>query len=60
MGVIYNGGRIGGAIAPYVVGALATSVQGFQIGMATAVVGFVVAFVVIASSVEAKGGMLSE
>ncbi|HEY3686286.1 MAG TPA: MFS transporter [Streptosporangiaceae bacterium] len=60
MGIIYNGGRVGGAIAPYVVGALASSVRGFQIGMATAVVAFVCAFVVIAISTETKGRVLRE
>jgi fucose permease len=60
MGIIYNGGRVGGAIAPYVVGALASSVRGFQIGMATAVVAFACAFVVIAISTETKGRVLRE
>lgn len=58
MGIIYNGGRVGGAIAPYVVGALASSVRGFQIGMGTAVAAFVFAFVIIASSRETKGRVL--
>lgn len=58
MGIIYNGGRVGGAIAPYVVGALASSVRGFQIGMATAVAAFVFAFVIIAISRETKGRVL--
>jgi MFS family permease len=60
MGIIYNGGRIGGAIAPYVVGALATSVRGFQIGMATAVVAFIFAFIIIAISKETRGRVLRE
>ena len=58
MGIIYNGGRVGGAIAPYVVGALASSVRGFQIGMGTAVAAFVFAFIVIAISKETKGRVL--
>ena len=58
MGVIYNGGRIGGALAPYVVGSLATSNRGFQIGMGTAVLAFVLAFVVMLASPETKGRML--
>lgn len=58
MGIIYNGGRVGGAIAPYVVGALASSVRGFQIGMGTAVAAFVFAFVIIAISTETKGRVL--
>ena len=59
MGVIYNGGRVGGAIAPYVVGALATSDRGFQIGMATAVAAFAFALVIIAISQETKGRVLA-
>lgn len=58
MGIIYNGGRVGGAIAPYVVGTLATSVRGFQVGMATAVAAFAFAFVVMAISEETKGRVL--
>ena len=38
MGIAYNGGRIGGLIAPVLIGALATSGQGFVIGMATTIV----------------------
>lgn len=60
MGIIYNGGRVGGAIAPYVVGSLATSTRGFQVGMATALAAFLGAFVIIAFSNETKGRVLHE
>jgi hypothetical protein len=40
MGIAYNGGRLGGLIAPVLIGALATSERGFVIGMATTLVAF--------------------
>jgi MFS family permease len=55
MGLIYNGGRIGGALAPFIVGSLATSTGGFAIGMATTLVAFAVSFIAISLSGETKG-----
>lgn len=59
MGLIYNGGRIGGALAPFIVGSLATSTQGFAIGMATTLVAFAISFAAIGLSKETKGTELS-
>ena len=55
MGIAYNGGRIGGLIAPILIGALATSEQGFATGMATTIVAFVLAIGVILICPETRG-----
>lgn len=57
MGTIYNGGRIGGAIAPYVVGSLATG--SFQLGVSTAAIACALGIVVILSTPETRGRVLS-
>lgn len=59
MGIAYNGGRIGGMMAPYLIGALATSAQGFKTGMLTTVVAFFLAWGVVLVSPETKGRQLS-
>jgi MFS family permease len=55
MGIAYNGGRIGGLIAPFLIGALATSSTGFQTGMLTTLVAFAAAIVVVLISPETRG-----
>jgi MFS family permease len=55
MGIAYNAGRLGGILAPYLIGALATSATGFQLGMATNIVAFILAAGVIKISPETKG-----
>jgi MFS family permease len=55
MGVAYNGGRLGGILAPYLIGALATSAGGFQLGMASNIAAFVIAAAVIFVAPETKG-----
>jgi MFS family permease len=59
MGIAYNGGRLGGLIAPYLVGALATSVGGFEVGMLTTVIALACAIVVMLLSPETKGVTLA-
>lgn len=59
MGLAYNGGRLGGLLAPHLVGALATGTTGFQMGMLTTVAAFVLAFFVVLASPETKGVELS-
>jgi MFS family permease len=59
MGVAYNGGRLGGIIAPYLIGALATGSSGFQIGMATNVAAFALGAAVIIAAPETKGRTLA-
>ena len=59
MGIAYNGGRLGGLIAPYLIGALATSSEGFVIGMSTTIVAFVLAAGVILVSPETRGTELT-
>jgi hypothetical protein len=59
MGVAYNGGRIGGMIAPYLIGALATSASGFRMGMLTTLVAFLLAWGVVLISPETRGRQLS-
>ncbi|AOB31580.1 MFS transporter [Bordetella sp. H567] len=59
MGLAYNGGRIGGMMAPYLIGALATSASGFKTGMLTTVVAFFLAWTVVLISPETKGQRIS-
>jgi MFS family permease len=59
MGIAYNGGRIGGLIAPILIGALATSERGFVAGMATTVAAFVLAIGVILLCPETRGTEIS-
>jgi dipeptide/tripeptide permease len=55
MGIAYNGGRLGGILAPYLIGALATSASGFQVGMGTNLAAFALAAVVVFAAPETKG-----
>jgi MFS family permease len=59
MGLAYNGGRLGGVIAPFLIGALATSSQGFVLGMGTTIIAFALAACVILVSPETKGTRLA-
>ena len=59
MGLAYNGGRLGGVLAPYIVGTLAVNAAGFTIGMLTTIIAFVLALLVIAFAPETKGVVLS-
>jgi len=59
MGIAYNGGRIGGLIAPILIGALATSEAGFIAGMATTVLACVLAIGVILICPETRGTEIS-
>ena len=55
MAIAYNGGRIGGLLAPTIIGLLATSDTGFQAGMLTTMVAFGLAIVVLMFAPETKG-----
>ena len=55
MGLAYNGGRLGGILAPFLIGSLASSDSGFMIGMATAIPAFVFAALFIVLIPETKG-----
>jgi len=59
MGIAYNGGRLGGILAPYLIGALATSAAGFQVGMATNIAAFFLAAGVILVAPETRGRELA-
>jgi MFS family permease len=59
MGIAYNGGRIGGLIAPVLIGALATSESGFIAGMATTIGAFILAIGVILICPETRGTEIS-
>jgi MFS family permease len=59
MGLAYNGGRIGGVIAPYLIGALAATASGFMLGMATTIAAFLLAAIVILIVPETKGRQLA-
>jgi MFS family permease len=58
MGLIYNGGRSGGFIAPSVIGLLASGSGGIAAGLGTTVVAFVLALLVILCIPETKGRIL--
>jgi len=53
MGLAYNGGRLGGFIAPLLIGAVA-SAGGFTAGLATTVIAFLAAMVVVWRAPETK------
>lgn len=55
MGIAYNGGRLGGILAPYLIGALATSATGFQLGMGTNIAAFALAALVVLVAPETRG-----
>jgi MFS family permease len=55
MGIAYNGGRLGGILAPYLIGALATNDSNFIIGMGTTIPAFVLAALIIIVTPETKG-----
>lgn len=59
MGLAYNGGRLGGFIAPLIIGALASTSGGFVLGLATTIVAFVAAAVVVFFAPETRGKALS-
>lgn len=59
MGIAYNGGRLGGILAPYLIGALATSAAGFQLGMGTNIAAFVLGALVILVAPETRGTQLA-
>jgi MFS family permease len=59
MGIAYNGGRIGGLIAPVLIGALATDERGFIAGMATTIGAFILAIGVILICPETRGTEIS-
>ncbi|MEB7539020.1 MFS transporter [Pantoea anthophila] len=54
MGLAYNGGRLGGFIAPLLIGYVA-SIGGFTAGLATTVLAFVAAMIVVWMAPETKG-----
>ncbi|WP_084804037.1 MFS transporter [Bradyrhizobium sp. NAS80.1] len=55
MAIAYNGGRIGGLIAPSLIGWLATDAHGFEAGMLTTTFAFGLAIVVLLFAPETKG-----
>ncbi|WP_027803239.1 MFS transporter [Paraburkholderia dilworthii] len=59
MGLAYNGGRLGGFIAPLVIGALASTSGGFVLGLSTTIVAFIAAAVVVFFAPETRGKALS-
>jgi len=59
MGLAYNGGRLGGFIAPLVIGGLASTSGGFVLGLSTTIVAFVAAAVVVFFAPETRGKALS-
>lgn len=54
MGLAYNGGRLGGFIAPLLIGAVANA-GGFTAGLATTVVAFLAAMLVVWRAPETRG-----
>ena len=58
MGLAYNGGRLGGFIAPLLIGALASTSGGFVLGLSTTIVAFVAAAIVVLLAPETRGKTL--
>lgn len=58
MGFAYNGGRTGGLLATYLVGALAVTTEGFKLGLLTTLVALALALAVVALAPETKGEAL--
>ncbi|MBW9106830.1 MFS transporter [Paraburkholderia phenoliruptrix] len=58
MGLAYNGGRLGGFIAPLVIGTLATNAGGFVLGLSTTIVAFIAAAIVVYFAPETRGKTL--
>jgi MFS family permease len=59
MAVIYNGGRVGGAVAPYIIGTLAVGTAGFKIGLLTTALATVAGIIVMSFAPETKGRELT-
>ena len=55
MGLAYNGGRLGGILAPFLIGALATTDANFMLGMATTIPAFLLAAGILFTIPETKG-----
>lgn len=58
MGLLYSGGRLGGLLAPSIIGLLATGGGGMEAGLATTVGAFVLALLVLQFIPETKGRIL--
>ena len=58
MGLIYNGGRIGGLLAPTIIGQIASGQGGLQAGLGTAVCAFVIALSIVLWVPETRGRTL--
>lgn len=58
MGLAYNGGRLGGFIAPLLIGALASTSGGFVLGLSTTIVAFMAAAIVVLLAPETRGKAL--
>jgi MFS family permease len=59
MGLAYNGGRLGGFIAPLVIGTLASTAGGFVLGLSTTIVAFIAAAIVLFFAPETRGKTLA-
>lgn len=59
MGLAYNGGRLGGFVAPVVIGAIASTSGGFVLGLATTIIAFIAAAIVVLFAPETRGKELS-
>lgn len=59
MGLAYNGGRLGGFIAPLIIGALASTSGGFVLGLSTTIFAFIAAAIVVLFAPETRGKALS-
>lgn len=58
MGLVYNGGRLGGLIAPSVIGVLASGAGGMSAALGTTLVAFSLAFGVVLAAPETRGRAL--
>jgi MFS family permease len=58
MGLIYNGGRLGGLLAPSIIGQIASGQGGIEAGLGTTVCAFIVALSIVLCVPETRGRSL--
>ena len=58
MGLIYNGGRLGGLLAPSIIGQIASGQGGIEAGLGTTVCAFIIALFIVLCVPETRGRTL--
>jgi len=58
MGLIYNGGRLGGLLAPTIIGQIASGQGGLEAGLGTTVCAFIIALMIVFCVPETRGSSI--